>query len=270
MTPRKLYDFNFVGGTNDPDFLPFQQRQQELFSEEDQLMLMNYSFIMSDNFRPLNGLLQKQEILNISEIQGSEKYRLPYLTLRQFMTWEMLTNLEVYNDARRWLQFDETACCKKVPYPDEVVFHFRNFMHEMKRDGVSKYAEVTPSSLANFVFRDYLPGTRVAILSRFEHGLQPYIDALESKNFSVRSITNQTGVEDFCFLMKAKKELVGFHWTTFFRWASFLSDVANVRFYRLDQSMNRSHSLSPARRVWTRKQGGRSFVVEEYWQPVMA
>ena len=183
------------------------------------------------------------------------------------MSWEMVTNLDVYNDARRWLSFDEATCCKETPYPDEVVFHFRNFNQELRRSGPDKYAEVSPTSLANYAFRYHLPGTRVAILSRFATGLEPYVEALESKKFSVRVIANQTGVEDFCFMMKTTRELVGFHLTTYFRWASFLSNAKMVRFYRLDQGPNRGISLAPVQRVFSWRQGGRNFVVEEYWQP---
>ena len=263
----QLRRINFEGGINDPDFLPIQSLQQGRLQQDEQRLLMNYTLLMSDDFRNLNLLIRKQHAGNYTESSESEKYRLPYVTVRQFMSWEMVTNLDVYNDARRWLSFDEATCCKETPYPDEVVFHFRNFNHELRRDGPDKYAEVSPTSLANFAFRDHLPGTRVAILSRFATGLEPYVEALESKNFSVRVIANQTGVEDFCFMKKTTRELVGFHLSTYFRWASFLSNTKVVRFYRLDQGPNRGISLAPVQRVFSWRQGGRNFVVEEYWQP---
>lgn len=263
----QLRQLNFEGGMNDPNFLPVQRLQQDRFTEEEQSLLMNYSLFTVDKFRNLNMLIRKQHALNYTESTESSKYQLPIVTLKQFMSWEMVTDSDVYNDARQWLSFDEATCCKETPYPDEVVFHFRNFNHELKREGPDKYAEVSPTSLANYALRDHLPGTRVAILSRFHTGLEPYVDALESKNFSVRVIANQTGVEDFCFMMKATRELVGFHWTTYFRWASFLSNATMVRFYRIDQSPTRKSSLPPVKRVHSWWQGGRNFVVEQYWQP---
>ena len=111
-----------------------------------------------------------------------------------------------------------------------------------------------------------------AIVSRSIHGLQPYVDALQQKQgIAARLITDQSGVQDFCFLMKSRTELVCSWQSTFCRWASVLSNVTSVRYYTLDQNLESStfsiNSTSRKRITSTKHVANRSFVWEQYWQP---
>jgi hypothetical protein len=74
----------------------------------------------------------------------------------------------------------------------------------------------------------------VAITAKKNNGMvQEYVAALEKRGLQVR-VVEQGGIQDFCFLKKAQKELVGGAVSTFVRWAAFLGDAKRVQFYILD------------------------------------
>jgi hypothetical protein len=113
----------------------------------------------------------------------------------------------------------------------------------MPRKGIKfGFEELGPNQTANDLFRNLQAGDKVAITSRFsEHpSLQPYVDAFQSRGVQVRVIANQTAVEDFCFLMHAKKELVGNAVSTFSIWAGFLGNASKVRLYSIDSEWTRA------------------------------
>ena len=80
--------------------------------------------------------------------------------------------------------------------------------------------------------------------------VQKYIDALKQRGLQVRLITNQTGVQDFCFLSKATKELVGVAKSTYVRWAGYLSPSTTnvVRLYAIARDQQNLDHIS--RRQW--------------------
>lgn len=94
------------------------------------------------------------------------------------------------------------------------------------------FTEIGPNRTANDLFGHLEPGDKVAITSRFRDGLQPYIDAFERRGIRARAIVGQSGVQDFCFLMHAKKEIVGVTKSTFFAWAALLSNATTIRAYQ--------------------------------------
>lgn len=148
---------------------------------------------------------------------------------------------DYYDEIRKWLTLD-AACCKERPEQDEVVFHLRNFAAENQQLLLKGYQELDPNSTAELLFANLRPGDKIAIVSRFTDNVQPYVDALESKGLSVRVITNQTSVQDFCFLQSTKRELVGAKMSTFVTWAAILGDVKQARLYAVNST-------------WTRKRG---------------
>jgi FkbM family methyltransferase len=97
------------------------------------------------------------------------------------------------------------------------------------------FAELGPEQTARDLFGHLKPGSKVAIVSRFskEH-TQLYIDALERRGLQVRFVTGQSGVQDFCFLVSAQKEIVGPAGSTYFVWASYLSNSTQIIAYSLD------------------------------------
>lgn len=109
------------------------------------------------------------------------------------------------------------------------------------------FEELSPNQTAHGLFRNLHPGDKVAITSRYnDHpSVQPYVDALIDRGIRVRVITGQTGVEDFCFLMHAQKELVGIAESTYATWAAHLGNAKRARFYSMDsQSRRRSPVFS--------------------------
>jgi len=91
---------------------------------------------------------------------------------------------------------------------------------------VRKTYELGPNQTAYELLGHLKPGDKVALLSRFPNILKPYRKALEGRGIKTRIISGQTGPQDFCFLMKATKEIVGNTWSTYAYWASILSTTA--------------------------------------------
>ena len=98
--------------------------------------------------------------------------------------------------------------------------HIRNFRAEMKEKSYlgRGYEELSPQRTAQELL-GYLPaGTKVAIASRGEAYIDLYVNALRERGLIVRTTPgNHSGVEDFCFLLEAKRELVGTMRSTYTR-----------------------------------------------------
>lgn len=137
------------------------------------------------------------------------------------------------DDFQNFFQFDDEACCAQFPEPDESVFHYRNFQGELQDSAQHLgYIELSPNQTANELFHDLSPGDKVAMISRFKNGLtQQYVDAMERQGLQVRLISDQSPVEDFCFLKNSKKEMAGTKISTFFIWAAYLGYSTMVRSY---------------------------------------
>lgn len=114
-------------------------------------------------------------------------------------------------------------------------------------------AELHPTQTANQLFGHLHAGDQVAITTRtINDDTQQYRTALEQKGLSVRIITNQTGVQDFCFLSKTKNHLVGTTRSTFVFWAGLLGNASSVTLYSLDYTKIPPHfgSRDLKRHTW--------------------
>jgi hypothetical protein len=102
------------------------------------------------------------------------------------------------------------------------------------------FQELSPNQTALDLFGHLRPGDRVAIVSRFgvEH-VQLYVDALEDRGLQVRLVEGQTGMQDFCLMMRAQKEMVGMAISTYFMWAALLGDCRKVTAYSVDTDYRR-------------------------------
>jgi hypothetical protein len=107
------------------------------------------------------------------------------------------------------------------------------------------FHELDAYRTAHELFGHLQPGDKVAITSRFgdDPSVQPYVDALTNRSLQVRVITGQSGVEDFCFLLHAKKELVGMAESTYTLWAGYLGNATKVRLYSMDTPGRRNSHL---------------------------
>eukprot|EP00980_Cylindrotheca_fusiformis_P002315 scaffold535_cov65-Cylindrotheca_fusiformis.AAC.17 len=148
----------------------------------------------------------------------------------------------MYEELRAFFEVDRTSICRKAPEPDETVFHYRNFITEMPDAAIRKgFEELDPNMTARYLFANYTSGEKVAIVSRFEHNTEKYKRALKDiKGIKARYIDGQTGDQDFCFLLKAKKELIGVKDSTFALVAGYLGDAKRVRLYSFDTPERRA------------------------------
>jgi hypothetical protein len=79
-------------------------------------------------------------------------------------------------------------------------------------------------------------GDKVAMTSRYHNDeTKLYVQALEARGLQVRVVTGQSGMQDFCFLVKAQKELVGNAISTYCKWAALLGDATIARLYITDR-----------------------------------
>ena len=142
-----------------------------------------------------------------------------------------------YNELRRYFHFDRGACCRLLPEADESVFHFRNFLHEMPKHAIRKgFVDLEPAQVATDLFGHLHPGDKVAIITRFAKHAQLHKHALEARGLQVRVIEGQNGVEDFCFMMSAKKEIIGAALSTYLQWGAILSNATRVVAYSVTSS----------------------------------
>ena len=94
------------------------------------------------------------------------------------------------------------------------------------------FEELSPYQTAHELFGHLQAGDRIAMTTRWHNPLsQAYVDAMTARGLVVRVVTNQTGVQDFCFLTSAQKELVGVAKSTYVRWAAYLGNATRARLY---------------------------------------
>jgi hypothetical protein len=270
-------NFEFEGGIHDihHDFAAVKQIQESWLSKEQQSKLINVKSLAF-----LDSLLRQQE-QNISDApqlpptNASQKYSLPYLTAKAFSWSDALKNEYYYNDIRKWMRFNETACCNPnvAPSSNEIVFHYRNYATELRHRKIeARFVEATPLTAANVLFLNTSKNCSIAISSRFESGVDPYVQALRKREISSHFVSGQrNGMEAFCYLLQAQYEIVGVYISTFFRWVSFLGNATMNRHYMLDQRQiqpsNETVLPLPSRRTETIQHEYRTFTTEVCWQP---
>jgi hypothetical protein len=98
------------------------------------------------------------------------------------------------------------------------------------------FEELDPHRVATMLMGHLKAGERVAMTTRFanEPLVEEYIAELQQRGLQVRLVVNQTGVQDFCFLLRAKQELIGVAKSTYARWAAYLGDAEKVQLYAVD------------------------------------
>lgn len=181
-------------------------------------------------------------ISNNSDADGqkiTEVYNLslPFLTANAFPVfslmdryWDELSELFTYNT-------DDHRCCTTKPDLDETVLHVRGFDVELPNVYHNLgFRELNPQQTSTELLGHLKAGDKVAIVSRFdERSLANFTGILLDRGLHVRFITGLSGVQGFCFLKSASKELVGGNRSTYFFMASMLNDhVSNVTIFCLN------------------------------------
>lgn len=133
--------------------------------------------------------------------------------------------------------FETPQCCKERAAFNESVFHLRNFLVEMPLLGAKLgFSELSPNKTAKELFQHLIPGSSVAITSRFtDSRSNPYLEAFHARGIHARIIQGQSLEQDFCFLLSAQQEFVGISMSSFATWAAYLGNASSVRLYTLNK-----------------------------------
>jgi hypothetical protein len=158
-------------------------------------------------------------------------------------------------------------CCARLPTPDETVFHFRNYMSELPdwKAYSMGFAELSPTKTAYEVFSRWknrngsnstnddddedrtngknmivprlLPGDKVTVVSRvpnkYARAYAERLDEVWRTNATLLRY-DQSGIQDFCYLMHTQHELVGNGRSTYLFWAAALGQAKTARLYHVD------------------------------------
>jgi hypothetical protein len=138
--------------------------------------------------------------------------------------------------------FHKPECCHGSPYADETVLHIRGFEIELKGYYYEElFRELDPTRTAQELLGHLKPGHKVAIVSRSsEQEIRSYIEAIQKRGLVVRYVSDMNGIQTFCFLLTASKEIVGTVQSTFFRWAAILNrQVQSVVMYCLNYTQHK-------------------------------
>jgi hypothetical protein len=97
------------------------------------------------------------------------------------------------------------------------------------------FQEMSPFKVAHELFREKISGEKIAIVTRIDDAVvSEIVQLLRERGLQVRVIAGQSGLEDWCFMRRAQKELVGCAVSSFVRWAAFLGEANSTRLYFLD------------------------------------
>ena len=189
---------------------------------------------------------------------------MPHIFVTTFVGHHCLDRM--YLKYRDFFQIDEETICKLIPDPDESVLHLRNFLVEMPKRGKQLgFEQLGPNVTASRIFKDYQPGDKVAIISRFPDKIQDFIHALkDKKGIQARYIEGQTGNQDFCFLMKAQKEIIGQKVSTFVSLAGIIGDAKKVRLYSVESLETRTRSVHFFNETFANEELRKRIVFENY------
>lgn len=123
------------------------------------------------------------------------------------------------------------------------------------------YQEANPETVARILFRDLQSsnGDQVAIVGpttpgRFRNqpdgakkALEDHRVALEERGLPSRVVTGGSDMDEFCFLLRTQRELVGSETSTFVYWAAILGQAQHVRLYSIVQN----ETDPKAAKVWS-------------------
>ena len=102
-----------------------------------------------------------------------------------------------------------------------------------------------PNRTAQELFGHLPRGSKIAMTTRIPNkASQEYIQTFQSYGFQARLITDQTDMQDFCFLKSSQQELVGMARSTFVQWAAYLGHPQQQsRLYWVDSNHSQSRRL---------------------------
>ncbi len=151
---------------------------------------------------------------------------------------------EFYDEIRETFVFDEKCCGKTLTNPpgnDESVLYLRNYATEIRKEKKRRahgFEELDSDRLVSQVLGHLKPGDKLALAGRNLKSDSQYnnnnnnnkttqaygiVSALEAMNLTLRFTPGTDEMEDFCFLRRTKKELIGNPASTYFELAAVLA-----------------------------------------------
>jgi len=179
---------------------------------------------------------------NVLNRMGTKKRRnrhynvsIPFVLVHKMPTLPLMD--KYWDTLAEVLTFNDADCCLDFPQKDESVLHIRGFNVERPQDfEIKGMKELPPTRISEDLLQHLNVGDKVAIISRYPDKMENFTESLQNRGLHVRTIANQTGVQDFCFLKSAAKEVMGGRKSTFFLIAAFLNPlVAKVTVYCYQQ-----------------------------------
>jgi hypothetical protein len=169
------------------------------------------------------------------EIMEVNDLSLPFVTANAHASISLMDRY--WDELSELFTFNDDQCCSIKPDVDETVLHIRGFHVEMPDNyqGLG-FRELDPNQTSTELLGHLRAGDKLAIVSRFDESLlDNFTTVLLQRKLQVRFITGLTGVQGFCFLKSASKELLGGNRSTYFLMSSMLNDhVSNVTIYCLN------------------------------------
>lgn len=270
----KLRQYNF-SEANSPEFDRLQEEQNQQLADNNMIMLTD----SQGKGNLLEALSLWKHLLTNQTLNVTTEGPVTAPFFHSTLFAEFADFDKGFDEIRDFLEYDKDECCKTIPDPDESVFvsfhvvllysvaswlpklmmhvlatvvfskHYRNFHRELRGRwnwAINKgFLELSPNKTANELFGHLKPGDKVVITTRMfkdDNTVDAYVAALKQRGLQVRVISNQTDVEDFCFLMNAKKELVGSTKSTFAKFAAILGDMDRAELYQMKDPKNRKYN----------------------------
>ena len=155
------------------------------------------------------------------------------------------------------------SCCggaTEMPYDDEIVFHLRSFVQEIlpHKARHSHWHEANPKTMSTKILSNLTvnKGERVALVgpptaNRFKalaaqgrkHAMAEHDEELQKHGVRTRVISSNNVLDDFCFLVNTKKQLIGARQSTFVTWASYIGNANQTQPYAIgDRDTEHIHS----------------------------
>jgi hypothetical protein len=179
--------------------------------------------------------IQNQFMNNFYINPINTKISLPFLYVDSMATLGYI-NDRYYERLRLLFEFDldNPDCCSMKAKLGENVVHARGFMQEIPETAKKLgFEELSPNKTVQEVMKDYRPGDKVAVISRFSTVGENYVHRMQEAKLDARLMENISDLQSFCFLMSGELEFIANSKSTFAQWAAYLGNASKVRLYNL-------------------------------------
>jgi hypothetical protein len=179
--------------------------------------------------------IQNQFINNFYANPINAKISLPFLYVETMAVLGYINDR--YHERIKLLfefDLDNPDCCSVRAKLGENVVHARGFMQEIPETAKKLgFEELSPNKMVQEVMKDYRPGDKVAVISRFSTFGQNYVHRMQEAKLDARLMENISDLQSFCFLMSGGLEFIANSKSTFAQWAAYLGNASRVRLYNL-------------------------------------